>query len=97
MKTRVRGTDHSRTGYKADVWALGIILFEMTFAFRPLQSFPNNNLKLSYLNRLRGDIDIPKHPDKQLRAVLRGCLRSNPRRRLSIEQVLRHPYLTRRR
>lgn len=75
---------------------MGIILYEMTFGVRPLQSFPNNNAKLAFLNRLRGDIDIPKHPDKQLRNVLRGCLRSDPRRRLTIEQVLRQPYLTRR-
>lgn len=74
---------------------MGIILFEMTFGYRPLQSLPNNDVKLSYLNRLRGDINIPKHRDRQLRDVLQGCLRSNPRRRLSIEQVLRHSYLTR--
>ena len=85
----------SRFGYKADVWALGIILYEMTFGIRPLQSLPNNNVKLSYLSRLRGDIPIPNHPDKDLRNVLRGCLRSNPRRRLTIDKVLKHSYLTR--
>jgi serine/threonine protein kinase len=86
--------DHSRSGYKADVWALGVILYEMAFAVRPLQSLPNNKVKLNYLSRLRGDIPIPNHPDKHLRNVLKGCLRSNPRRRLTIAKVLKHPYLT---
>lgn len=95
MKTRVGNSSQSRAGYKNDVWGLGIILYEMAFGFRPLQALPNNSAKLSFLGRLRGDITIPQHPDKQLRDVLRRCLRSNPRRRLTAEQVLKHPYLTR--
>jgi serine/threonine protein kinase len=93
VNSRVGSSARSRCGYKADVWALGVILFEMAFGYRPLQALHNNEAKLRFLNRLRRDISIPEHPDKQLRDVLRGCLRSNPRRRLDIEQVFNHPYV----
>ncbi|CAF0987763.1 unnamed protein product [Rotaria sp. Silwood1] len=83
----------SKCGYKADVWALGVILFEMTFGHRPLQRMNGNDEKLRFLGRLRRDIPIPKHPDKDLRDVLRRCLRTNKRRRASVEQILEHPYL----
>ena len=94
VNTRVGLSAHSRCGYKADVWALGVILFEMAFGFRPLQSLRNNEAKLSFLGRLRRDISIPEHPDKQLRDILKHCLRSSPRKRYSIDQVLNHPYVT---
>jgi len=97
VSSRVGHSARSRCGFKADVWALGVILFEMAFGFRPLQSLPNNEAKLSFLGRLRRDISIPDHPDKNLRDLLKNCLRSNPRRRINIEQVLAHPYVTERR
>jgi serine/threonine protein kinase len=94
VNSRVANSARSRCGYKADVWALGVILFEMTFGYRPLQSLPNNQAKLSFLGRLRRDISIPNYPDRQLRDVLKGCLRADPRQRLTIEEVYNHPYLT---
>ena len=97
VSSRVGLSAQSRCGYKSDVWALGVILFEMAFGFRPLQALRNNDAKLNFLGRLRRDIRIPDHPDKQLRDVLKRCLRSNPRRRISIDEALSHPFLTARR
>ena len=95
INSRVGETARSRYGYKADVWALGVILFEMAFGFRPLQALGGNQTKITFLGRLRRDIRIPDHPDKQLRDVLKRCLRSDSHRRPTIEQVLNHPFLTR--
>lgn len=94
VNSRVGLSSHSRCGYKADVWALGVILFEMAFGFRPLQSLRNNPAKLAFLGRLNRDISIPSHPNRDLRNVLKHCLRSNPRKRYNIAQVLNHPYVT---
>lgn len=93
VSSRVGSSAYSKCGYKSDVWALGVILFEMAFNYRPLQALPNNQAKLQFLGRLRRDIRIPDHEDRHLRAILKGCLRSNPRRRFDIEQVLDHPFL----
>ncbi|CAF1206516.1 unnamed protein product [Adineta ricciae] len=86
--------DKAKFGYKADVWALGVVLFEMAFGYRPLQALGDNERKINYLGRLRRDIHIPDHPDKDLRDILRRCLRSNHRRRPNTEQILNHPFLT---
>lgn len=97
VSSRVGLSSKSRCGYKADVWALGVILYEMAYGYRPLQSLRTNEAKLNYLGKLRRDINIPPHPNKQLRDVLKGCLRTNPRRRLSAEEVFNHPYVSGRR
>lgn len=94
VNSRVGSSSHSRYGYKADIWALGVILFEMTFGFRPLQALGGNRTKLTFLGKLQRDIRIPDHPDKQLRDIIKRCLRSNHRRRPSIEQLFNHPFLT---
>lgn len=94
VNSRVRSTSNSKYGYKADIWALGIILFEMAFGYRPLQRLGGNGTKLAFLGRLNRDIPIPDHPDKNLRDIIRWCLRSNPHQRPTIEEILNHPYLT---
>ena len=67
----------------------------MSFGFRPLQDLGGNRTKLRFLGGLQRDMPIPDHPDKQLRDLLKRCLRFNHRRRPSIEQILNHPFLTR--
>jgi serine/threonine protein kinase len=95
INSRVGSSARSRYGYKADIWALGVILYEMAFGFRPLHALGGMRTKISFLGHLRQDIYIPDHPDKQLRDILKLCLRSNHHRRPSIEQLLNHPFLRR--
>jgi len=97
VNSRVGMSAHSKCGYKSDVWALGVILYEMAFGYRPLQALRSNEAKLNFLGRLRRDMVIPEHPDPQLRDVLKRCLRADPRRRPTIEEVYNHPYLSARR
>jgi len=94
VNSRIGLGAQSKYGYKADIWALGVILFEMAYGFRPLQNLHSNQTKLRFLSRLQRDINIPDHPDKDLRDIIKRCLRSNHRRRPSIDQLLNHPFLT---
>lgn len=93
VSSRIGSSRYSKCGFKSDVWALGVILFEMTFGFRPLRALPDQQSKLRFLARLKRDLPIPKHHDKKLSSVLKGCLRYNPRKRFDIEQVFDHPFL----
>jgi serine/threonine protein kinase len=94
INNRIGQSNQAVYGYKADIWALGIILFEMAFGFRPLQHLNGKETKLEYLAQLRHGIPIPDHPDKQLRKVLEQCLCSNPDDRPSAEKLLKHRFLT---
>ena len=94
IHSRIGRGNQTVYGYKADIWALGIILFEMAFGFRPLQHLNGKETKLEFLAQLRDDIPIPDHPDKQLRKVLQQCLHSDPDARPSAEKLLKHRFLT---
>ncbi|CAF5101333.1 unnamed protein product, partial [Rotaria magnacalcarata] len=45
VSSRVGSSSRSKCGYKADIWALGVILFEMAFGYRPLQGLSSNSEK----------------------------------------------------
>lgn len=94
VNSRVGNSNQAIYGYKADIWALGVILFELVFGFRPLQYLGEKETKLEFLARLQDDIPIPNHPDKRLRKVLEKCLHSDPRRRPTAEKLLKDRYLT---
>jgi serine/threonine protein kinase len=95
VNSRVGSSPRSKYGYKADIWALGVILYEMAFGYRPLQALGGNQTKIRFLGQLQQDIRIPDHPDKHLRNILKRCLRCKHRQRPSIEELLKHPYLSR--
>ena len=93
INSRIGTSDQSKYGYKADIWALGVILFEMTFGFRPLQVLGDSQIKLRFLEHLCRDINIPDYPDKYLRDILQRCLCSNHCQRADIEELINHPFL----
>lgn len=70
--------------YKADIWSIGILTFEMVVGFSPfygrsLEDF-TNNLK-------EGTYKIPKDIELSLGCFefITGCLRFDPKERLSAE------------
>ena len=89
-------------GFPVDVWSSGISLYIMLsgtlpFNFKNNESSSideesNNNLELQYsiVNK------EPKHIEKisdEARDLLKGLLNKNPNKRLTIDQILEHPWL----
>ena len=84
--------DEPFSGYTADIWAAGVVLFVFVtgqvpfFAESPTELFEliaENNLDLSEYGM-----------SDELREVLTNILDKDPRKRISIGELLNHPFLS---
>ena len=74
---------------------VGVLLFEMTFGYRPFEHVPNSYKKMSHIARLTHDPVIPPTSNPYLRDVLEQCLQINPHARPTAEHLLKHSFFLR--
>ncbi|XP_026084669.1 dual specificity protein kinase Ttk-like isoform X2 [Carassius auratus] len=91
--TSSNGKPGSKISAKGDVWSLGCILYCMTYGKTPFQNITNQISKIHAIIDPSHQIDFPDIPEKDLLDVLKRCLVRNPRERISISELLDHPYL----
>ncbi|XP_067458404.1 dual specificity protein kinase Ttk [Thunnus thynnus] len=87
------GKARAKISPKGDVWSLGCILYCMTYGRTPFQSITNQISKLHAIIDPSHKIEFPDISEKDLLDVLKRCLVRNPRERISIAELLGHPYL----
>ncbi|XP_076827708.1 dual specificity protein kinase Ttk [Brachyhypopomus gauderio] len=87
------GKPRSKISPKGDVWSLGCILYCMTYGKTPFQNITNQITKLHAIIDPSHEIDFPNIAEKDLLDVLKRCLVRNPKERISIAELLEHPYL----
>uniref|UniRef100_A0AAY4E8L0 Protein kinase domain-containing protein n=1 Tax=Denticeps clupeoides TaxID=299321 RepID=A0AAY4E8L0_9TELE len=87
------GHPSSKISPKGDVWSLGCILYCMTYGKTPFQSITNQMSKLHAIIDPSHEIDFPNIAEQDLLDVLTRCLVRNPKERISIAELLEHPYL----
>ncbi|XP_077431857.1 dual specificity protein kinase Ttk isoform X2 [Vanacampus margaritifer] len=87
------GKARSKISPKGDVWSLGCILYCMTYRKTPFQSITNQITKLHAIIDPSHKIEFPDISEKDLMDVLKRCLVRNPKERISIVELLEHPYL----
>ena len=83
-------------GFPSDIWGLGIILYTMVCTHLP---FPSKYYKEDREKKML-KLQIPytdpafETVDENCIDLIRGMLEKDPNRRLTIEDVLTHPWLT---
>ncbi|XP_030641199.1 dual specificity protein kinase Ttk [Chanos chanos] len=87
------GNPRSKISPKGDVWSLGCILYCMTYGKTPFQNITNQITKLHAIIDPSHEIEFPDIMEKDLLDVLKRCLVRNPKERISIAELLEHPYL----
>ncbi|XP_012781001.2 dual specificity protein kinase TTK [Ochotona princeps] len=91
--SRENGNSKSKISPKSDVWSLGCILYYMTYGKTPFQHIINQISKLHAIIDPNHEIEFPDIPEKDLQDVLKCCLIRDPKLRISIPELLAHPYV----
>ncbi|KAJ7341685.1 hypothetical protein JRQ81_006307 [Phrynocephalus forsythii] len=87
------GKSRSKISPKSDVWSLGCILYCMTYGRTPFQHITNQITKLHAIIDPNYEISFPEIAEEDLRDVLKRCLVRNPKQRISVSELLVHPYV----
>ena len=75
-----------------DIWCIGVLLFELMAGYSPWQG--DDVQTISYnINRLK--IRWPKNMDRDAVDLISKILKFNPEERLTLRQMLMHPFFTR--
>jgi len=72
-----------------DIWSLGAILYFMAFGFPP------SNFDTCFIQKLRaGKIVYPGRSkvSKELKDLIRKCLMYDPKQRITMDEILNHPF-----
>jgi serine/threonine protein kinase len=94
--------NHGYEGYPVDIWSAGISLYIMLSGTLPfnLKNNESSSMDESSENNIELQYSIinnePKHIEKisdEARDLLKGLLNKNPNKRLTIDQILNHPWL----
>jgi len=84
----INNTGHDE---KVDIWCIGVLMFELLTGSAPFQGEDVQTVK-SNISRLK--IRWPKGMDRDAVDLISKILKYNPDERLSLEQILLHPFFT---
>ncbi|KAH9258324.1 hypothetical protein BASA81_003373 [Batrachochytrium salamandrivorans] len=79
---------------KADVWSLGCILYSMCYGAPPFQDVQPNARKIIAILNPQFEIKFPATCGREEIDLMQRCLQRDVERRIGIEDVLQHPFLT---
>ncbi len=76
-------------GYKVDVWSAGVVLYATVYGNVPFRS---SNMKQLQQLILQGNYALKHDVSAEVRDILRRMLESDPRKRITIPQMLCHKW-----
>ncbi|KAK2816999.1 hypothetical protein Q5P01_025190 [Channa striata] len=77
-------------GSEADVWSMGVLLFALLCGYLP---FDDENCMVLYRKITRGKYDNPRWLSPGSILLLNQMLQVDPKRRLTVRQLLDHPWV----
>ena len=83
----------NKTGHdeKVDIWCIGVLLFELMTGIQPWSGNDIQTVKYN-INRLK--INWPKNMNRTAADLISKILRYNPEERISLRNMLNHPFFT---
>lgn len=79
--------------YKVDVWALGIMCYELLMGKTPFHSYEMQEL-LNKINEGRYILQTQEPVSIECALFLTQCLQANESERISMQDLMNHPFLT---
>ena len=84
----INNTGHDE---KVDIWCIGVLLFELMTGIQPWSGHDIQTVKHN-ISRLK--INWPKNMDRTAADLISKILRYNPEERISLRNMLNHPFFT---
>ena len=84
----INNTGHNE---KVDIWCIGVLLFELMTGVQP---WPGNDIQTIKYNISRLKINWPKNMDRTAADLISKILKYNPEERISLRNMLNHPFFT---
>ncbi|KAL5250278.1 hypothetical protein ACHWQZ_G016125 [Mnemiopsis leidyi] len=77
-------------GTEADLWSMGVLLYALLCGFLP---FDDDNTATLYRLIQEGKYKVPDRLSKESARLIQGLLQVDPKRRLTVTDLLTHPWL----
>jgi len=78
-------------GFKADIWSAGVVLYAMLCGTVP---FKASNMKELHKMIMKGKYHFKEEVFDISKSLMKSMLDINPKTRISIPEILKHPWLT---
>ena len=82
--------DQGYTGFKADIWSTGVVLYAMLFGTVP---FKASDMKELHKMIIKGKYTLKEEISPDAKDLMRSMLETDPKKRISIHKILQHPWL----
>ena len=78
-------------GAEADLWSMGVLLYALLCGYLP---FDDDNINLLYKKIQAGKYELPAWLSADSVALLADLLQTEPKRRITMQQLVFHPWVS---